>query len=92
MSVIWPGLARGPHLILSGSSPRCRHPPMGDFPAGYGLPSALTDQCAGHSVARVMHSGVHPGVRHRRREEPQRQSEPGLIPADGRGEANPDAA
>ena len=39
--------------------------------AGYGLPSALTDQCAGHSIARVMHSGVHPGVRHRHREEPQ---------------------
>ena len=30
-----------------------------------------------------------PGVRHRRRQEPQRQSKPGLVSADGRGEGDP---
>ena len=34
-----------------------------------------------------MHAGVHPGVRHRRGQEPQPEAEPGCVPADGRGES-----
>jgi hypothetical protein len=38
--------------------------------AGHGLPCARADQRSDHDVARVMHAGVHPGVRHGRRQEP----------------------
>jgi hypothetical protein len=70
----------------SGRPPRWEQPV---YQAGYGLPCALADQRADHDVARVMHSGVYPGVCYRRRHEPQRHSEPGLVPADGRGEGEP---
>ena len=36
-----------------------------------------------------MYSGVHPGVCDGRGQEPQREAEPGLFPADGRGEGEP---
>ncbi len=56
---------------------------------GHGLSGTRADQRSDHGVAGVMHAGMHPGVRDSRRQESQRETEPVLLPADGRGEGEP---
>ena len=89
-TMCWPGLlTHTPRTCcstwqVSGSAPLHQ--------AGHRLPGTRADQRADQDVAWVVHARVHPGVRDSRRQEPQRQAEPGVSRPMAEAKANPDAA